>query len=327
MKIMNKLFILLTASVIMISCGGEENNSVLSASGTAEITRVSIASPVPGKLLKIFVKEGSAVKKGDTIAVIDHEKLEYQLRLAEANLAIAQAQYDLLKNGARKEDVASVKAAYNLANANFQVAKKDLDRIKKLFNNKSAPEKQLDDAQTRFKIALAQLQQAKAAKLKMRNFARPEELAKAKAAVEAAQASVDLAKTNINDATVISPTDGLIKEFFYETGEMIPAYSVLCDVLNSSEAEVEIYISELDLGKVKKGMKAKIFSDSYPEDPVLGVVTKISEEAEFTPKTIQTKEERTKLVYKITIKAPNGENKLKGGMPVDVEIILNEADN
>ncbi len=272
--------------------------------------------------MTITAGEGDYVHKGDTLAVIDREKLEYQLQQTEANLAAAEAQYELLQNGARKEDVISSNQMYNQAKINYRLAKKDFERIKNLYENNSATDKQMDDAVSRIKIAAAQMKQAKAGNRKIKNFARPEELKKAEAAVKAAKAAVLLTKKNIEDAVITAPASGIISEFYYEVGEIIPAYSVLCDILDNSEAEIEIYVSESDLGKVNTGMKANIYSDSFPDSAITGRITQIAEEAEFTPKTIQTKEERTKLVYKVTIKAENPDNKLKGGMPVDVEVEL-----
>ncbi len=318
----NKIILALIFSAVLLSGCGNGDRNTISESGIVEIKSFSVSAQVPGKIISINVEEGSLVNKGDTIAVIDHQKLDYQLMQAEANLAAAKAQYELLKNGARKEDITSANQAYSQAKTNFELAKKDFDRINQLFENNSATEKQVDDASSRLKIAEARLKQAEAANKKIKNFARPEELKKAEAAVKAAEAAVLLVKNNIDDAIITSPTSGFISEFYYEIGEIIPAYSVLCDILNGSEAEIEIYISETDLGKISTGMEASIYSDSFPDAPIKGKITQIAEEAEFTPKTIQTKEERTKLVYKVTIKANNPENKLKGGMPVDVEIAL-----
>ena len=322
MKIELKTLIAVFPFLLIIACNGNGDGTTISGSGTVEIEKTSISAQVPGKLLKVLKDEGSKISAGDTVAVIDSELLEIQLAQAEAQYEMSRARYDLLTNGARKEDITAAREQLNQARENFELADADAGRIRKLFESGSATQKQFDDASARLRIAASRHKQAKAAWNKIKNFAREEELKQAEAAVKAAEAGVRLLKKKIYDSFVISPIDGEITDFYYESGEMVPAYSILCGVNNPAQAEVKIYVAETDLGKIRTGMNAKIFSDSYPDEPIIGKVTKISDEAEFTPKTIQTKEERTKLVYEVTISAENPDDILKGGMPVDVEIEL-----
>ncbi|MDZ7767498.1 MAG: efflux RND transporter periplasmic adaptor subunit [Melioribacteraceae bacterium] len=200
--------------------------------------------------------------------------------------------------------------------------KSDFERIENLFNNQSVTKKQFEDAKTRLTIAEAQFNSAKQNLKKIENFARPEELEQAKAAINAADANVKLLQKRVNDCYVLSPIDGQIVKNFVEIGETVNPQSSLVKVSNQSEVEVVVYIQETDLGKVKLGQKAEIFSDSYEKKSYEGKVTYISPEAEFTPKNIQTKEERTKLVFAVKIKAPNPDYELKSGMPVDAVIYL-----
>lgn len=133
---------------------------------------------------------------------------------------------------------------------------------------------------------------------------------------------VGLLKKNIKDSFIISPLNGFIVKNFVESGEIVTPMSSLVKVSNLSTVELIIYVSEIELGKVKLGQKAVITVDTYPEKKYEGRVTFISPEAEFTPKNVQTKDERTKLVFAVKIEVPNKEFDLKSGMPADAEVYL-----
>lgn len=272
--------------------------------------------------MQILQEEGNRVNAGDTLMIIDPETYHLQLNQAEAQRDLAKSKYDMLKKGARSEDKSQASETLKQAEANYESAKTDFERLENLFENRSVTKKQYDDAKTRLTIAEAQLNSAKQNLKKIENFARPEELGQAKAAFNAADANVKLLQKRVNDCYVLSPIDGQIVKNFVEIGETVNPHSSLVKVSNQSEVEVVVYIQETDLGKVKLGQKAEIFSDSYEEKSYEGRVTYISPEAEFTPKNIQTKEERTKLVFAVKIKAPNPNYELKAGMPVDAVIYL-----
>jgi len=191
-----------------------------------------------------------------------------------------------------------------------------------LHDSKSITEKQYEDAIARYEIASAKFNSAEQNYKKMKNFARPEELQQAKANLNRALASVNLIKKNLRDCYVTSPSNGFIVKKFVEKGESVAAMSSLFQVANLNTVELVIYIPETKLGMVKLGQIAEITTDTYPDKIYEGRISFISPEAEFTPKNIQTKEERTKLVFKVKIKVHNIQFELKDGMPADVVIKL-----
>jgi len=158
--------------------------------------------------------------------------------------------------------------------------------------------------------------------MKVKKIFRPEEIEQAKANLKKAQASVDLLKKNIRDSYIISPLNGFVVKKFVEVGETVSPMSSLVKISNLSSVNLIIYVSEGDLGKIKLGQKAEITIDTYPDKKYDGKVTYISPEAEFTPKNIQTKDERTKLVFAVKIEILNKDFELKPGMPADAKIIL-----
>ena len=319
---MKKLFAVTSIMAILFARGENGVKEKIELSGTVETTNIILSSQVAGTVQRIVQEEGNRVSIGDTLIIIDPERYILQLKQAEAQRDLAQAKYDLLKKGARSEDKSQAAEALNQAKANYESAKTDFERMENLYENQSITKKQFDDAKTRLTIAEAQLNSAKQNLKKIENFARPEELDQAKAAFNAADASVDLLQKRVNDCYILSPINGQIVEIFVEIGETVNPQSSLVKVSNQSEVEVVVYIQETDLGKVKLGQKAEIFSDSYKDKAYEGKVTYISPEAEFTPKNIQTKEERTKLVFSVKIEVSNPCYELKAGMPVDAVIYL-----
>lgn len=319
---MKKLFAVTSIIALLFGCGENGVKEKIELSGTAETIDIILSSQVAGTVQKIVQEEGNRVDDGDTLVIIDPETYILQLNQAEAQRDLAKAKYDLLIKGARSEDKSQAAEMLNQADANYQSAKTDFERMENLFENQSITKKQYEDAKTRLTIAEAQLNSAKQNLKKIENFARPEELDQAKAAFNAAEANVKLLQKRVNDCYILSPINGQIVRNFVEIGETVNPQSSLVKVSDLSEVEVVVYIQEADLGKVKLGQKAEIFSDSYEDKSYEGKVTYISPEAEFTPKNIQTKEERTKLVFAVKIKVPNPNYELKAGMPVDAVIYL-----
>lgn len=320
---MNKiLFVVSTTLVILfIDCNGK-NEERIEASGNIEATNIIVSSQVSGKVFQILKDEGEKVNKGDTVIIIDPEF--YELKLAEVMAAkdYAEAQFSLLKKGARDEDINQAEENLRQAETTFNLAEKDMLRMENLYQSKSITKKQYDDALANFDVSMAKLSAAKENFHKVKNLSRPEELKQAEANLNRQIALTDLARKSLNDCYVSSPTSGFITKKFIESGETTGMMSSLFQVADLSSVELVIYVSETELGKVKLGQKAEIKIDTYPDKTFEGKVIYISPEAEFTPKNIQTQEERTKLVFAVKIKIDNPEFELKDGMPADAVIIL-----
>ncbi len=321
-KILFTLFAIIMIGVI--GCGNNNDSEFIEESGTIEMTNIILSSQVNGKIDSILFEEGDMVAKGDTILIIDHELLDIQLRQAKGARDIAKAQYDLITKGARKEDISQAREAFNQANVNFTLAQKDKERYESLLKTKTITEKQYEAVVAQFDIAEAKVNAAKENLRKVNSYFRPEEKAQAVAGLQQSEANVDLIKKNIRDCYVKAPIKGQVIKQFVEKGETVSYLSSLIKISDLSEAEMYVYISEKDLGKVKLGQRAEISTDSYPDKKYSGRVIFISSEAEFTPKNIQTKDERTKLVFATKISIPNSDFELKAGMPADTKIFLNK---
>ncbi|MBI5730493.1 MAG: efflux RND transporter periplasmic adaptor subunit [Ignavibacteriales bacterium] len=319
---LRKYLITAILSLLIFACSGNNRNSIIEESGTIEATESVISSQAAGKIIKIIKDEGAQVRAGDTIIMIDHEALDIQRKQMIANREIAKAQLDLLINGARKEDINQSGQMLNQTEANYEIARSDKERMENLIKANTITQKQYEDARARFDIAQAQLNSAKENFNKIKNIARPEEIAQAKANYQKAEAVVESIDKNIRDCYVTSPMNGFVIKKFIELGETVSMLSSLFKLADLSKTKVTIYVSETEIGKIKLGQKAEIKVDSFPDKSFEGKVIYISSEAEFTPKNIQTKDERTKLVFAVKIEIPNQKFELKTGLPADIKLII-----
>lgn len=318
---MKKTLLIFFTGILITGCGNSNNPNSIEASGNIESTNVTVSSKVNGEIEKILYDEGQFVKEGDTVMVIDHETLQYQLDQAEANVEAAEAQLNLLKAGARKEDITQAEEGVKQATVNFDLAKKDKERMENLYETKSISQNQYDNANAKYELTQAQLKSSKENLTKLRHFARPEEIQQAEANLNKQKAAANLLKKSIRDSNVQSPINGIIVDKYFEKGETVTQMSSLFKVSDLRTVDLKIYVSEEELGKVKLGQKADISIDAYPNKIYPGKVIYISPEAEFTPKNIQTKDERTKLVFAVKIRIDNPKFELKPGMPADAELI------
>lgn len=306
-----------------VSCSNELNNTLIEHSGTIETTNVILSSQVAGTIKEIILHEGSSVSIGDTIAIVDPEKYELLLKQAYANKIMAEAQLRLLQAGGRKEDKKKAEEMLKQTEANFQLLKKDKERMENLLLSNSITQKQYDEVTTKFDIANSNYKVA-LQNVKKTKSARPEEIERAKASLLLAQTAVDLNQKTVNDCYIVAPLNGQIVNQFIEVGETASLFSSLFKITDLTDAELDIFITEKELAFIKLGQNVNIEIDSYTDRIFEGKVTFISPEAEFTPKNIQTKDERTKLVFRVRITIPNPEQILKPGMPADAVVKLQD---
>ena len=295
----------------------QRSGNLVESTGTLEATQIDIRAEVGGRILKLYFDDGDRVKSGDIFAEIDKEKLEYQLKEIEAQLA-------QLQKGFRDEEVKRAHEAMLEAEVRMEEAKREYNRVLKLYREKVASTDIKDQAETAFKSALKRYEITKNDYLIFKKGYREEEIARALAAKDGAEATIRLIQRNINDATVIIPADGIMQVRYVEPGELVTPGSILASVTNLQDMWIMAYVSEKNLGKIKLGQHAQVFVDSFPNKPFPGKVVFISTEAEFTPKNIQTKEERVKLVYAVKVHINNDQELLKVGMPADVVIDTEE---
>ncbi|HEY7751958.1 MAG TPA: hypothetical protein VH917_06665, partial [Ignavibacteriaceae bacterium] len=234
-------FLTLILSLLIFSCDGNDDGKI-EASGNIEATNIVVSSQVIGRVIKILKDEGAKADKGDTVIIIDPETYELKLAEAVASKDFATAQYNLLKKGARDEDINQAEENLKQAQISFEIAEKDKSRMENLYNSKSITKKQFDDAVANFDIALTKLNSAKENFQKIKNLSRPEELIQAKANLDRAIANENLFRKNLSDCFVTSPSSGFITKKFVEAGETVGMMSSLFQVADLSSVDLVIYI-------------------------------------------------------------------------------------
>jgi HlyD family secretion protein len=311
---------LITLLTILNGCGNNKESNSITASGTIESVNVTISSKTSGTINKINFKEGDRVKKGDLLVEISHDLLDIQLRQSEAGVDLANAQLKLLRSGARREDIKQSEELVKQAKINLELAKLDRDRASELYKQDATTKKLYDDAVGRYDLSVTQLNSVKENLAKVKTIIRPEEIEQAQANLKKAISMVDLLKQNIEDCRIFAPSDGFVSKKFIEEGENAVMGGSLLRLSNLETVNLVIYIPETDLAKVKLGQNAEITIDAFKDKKYTGKITFISPEAEFTPKNIQTPDERTKLVFAVKIEIPNPQFELKPGLPADAII-------
>jgi HlyD family secretion protein len=302
---MNKILAVLLFSGVLFGCSSQ-NGDTISATGTIEATEVTLSAQAGGQVQRILADEGALVRKGDTLLLIDHTDWLYQLEQMRGGYEMAEAQFRLAINGAREEDVIQ-------AEANYTNAEADLKRMEELYRAKSISEKQRDDARTRFTVS-QQIWE------KMKHGSRQEEIDAARARRDQAKAQMASLQKKVNDCAVTSPIAGTITKRYVEQGELAGTGMALYRVSDLSSMDITIYVSESNLPKVTLNQNASVRIDAFQKKEYEGKVVFISSTAEFTPKNIQTKDERTKLVFSVKVKVPNPDGTLKAGIPADVTL-------
>lgn len=325
----------LALSVTLTACQEPPPANSARVSGQVEATDVQIAPEVGGRILEIPVAEGDRVRQGDVLARLDTRDIELALRRAHAERDQAAALLRLLQAGSRGEDIRQAEAQMAAAGSevmaaetDLAAAEADLQRFEKLLQSSSGSQKQRDDAATRRDLAAERLAAARARAIaagefvkKLRAGARREEIDAARAGVVAVEAQIAALEKSKTDATVVSPIAGVVSERLLEPGEVAAPRIPVAVVTDLDHAWAEVFIDEPQLPRIKLGQKAQVFTDAGgPGIP--GMVSFISSKAEFTPRNVQTAEDRSKLVYRVKISVDNREGVLKQGMPVEAEIPL-----
>jgi membrane fusion protein YbhG len=327
--------IFLVCVVAAAGCRPKPPADRVRVSGQVEATDVRVAAPVAGRLLDRPVAEGDQVQAGQIIARLDTADATLAVSRATAERDQANAQLRLLMAGARPEDIRQAEA--QLATADAEVgaaaselasAEADVERFNALLASNAGSRKQRDDAVTRRDVAAARLQAARdrvrAARetvARLRAGSRREEIDAARARLAGAEAQIAILQKAIADATITAPMAGVVTETLADAGELLQPRAPVVVITDLQHAWANVYVDEPDVPRLKIGQHATVFTDAGGAG-LPGVVTFISPRAEFTPRNVQTAEDRSKLVYRIKITVDNASGVLKPGMPVEAELPL-----
>lgn len=310
-----RIFVVVASMIFAPGCS--LNNGIKpDGSGTIECAQVQVSPQVSGYIQEEYFEEGDEVRAGRLLFKINQK--DYQLRLNEARAALllASNQLALVLAGSRSEDIEAAREKVRELRAIAESAEADFRRIEQVFRSGSATQKQYDDANAGAKKAWAAVAAAEKNLERLLAGARKEEIEVARAQVELAKARVAQAEKALVDCEVFSPIDGVVTTKVRERGEYVAAGMPVLTISKLDEVWLSVYAPESRLVDVKIGQEAYVKVDGRDE-VFVGRITFISPEAEFTPRNVQTPQERAKLVYRVKITIPNTNRIFKPGMPAD----------
>ena len=292
----------------------------LTVFGNVDIREVQLAFQDAGRLLKIGVDEGATVRQGQVVAELEPVRYQLEVRRLAGEVAAQSRVIDRLHQGSRPQEVAIAKAGVTAALANLKDAELLLARKQSLLLTNRISQQDVDSAQARVQTSQAALKSAEEGVSLAVEGPRKEDIAAAEATLTALQAAQELAEKRLIDTKLLAPSDGRIRNRILEPGAMVSAGTPVLTLALTNPLWVRAYISEPDLGKIQEGMRAELRTDTYPDKVYKGWVGFISPTAEFTPKTVESTELRTHLVYRARILACDPQQELRLGMPVTVSI-------
>lgn len=292
--------------------------------GNIDIRQVSLAFNGSERVADMRVQEGDRVEAGQVLATLDTRTLMLQIAQAEAQIGVQEQALLRLKNGTRPEEVAEAKAEVTAAQADADLAAQQLKRLQDIEHaaGQAISQQDLDNARSRHRVALAQLENRQKALQLAVIGPRKEDIAQAEAQLNVSRAELALLKHQLSLYELKSPTSAVVRSRLLEPGDMASPQRPVYALAITDPKWVRAYVSEVDLGRIKPGMSARVITDSHPDQPIRGRVGYISSVAEFTPKTVQTEELRTSLVYEVRVFVEDADDRLRLGMPATVRISL-----
>jgi HlyD family secretion protein len=335
MNIMRGSCVFLITALAAVACRPATPDNSLRVSGHVEATEVHVAAEVGGRILELRVREGDRMNSGDVVATLDTRDTDLQIQRGRADRATAVAQLRLLEAGARVEDIRQADAQVDAAEADVtaiqaevKAAQLDLDRFEALLEANAGSQKQRDDAKARVDVArerqrgaAERVRAAREVLARLKQGSRPEEIDAARTRVTAADAQIAVLEKALADARITAPVSGIVTQTLVDAGEIVMRGTPLLVLTDLDNAWANLFVPEPMVPRVKLGQQATVFTDAAGQS-LSGKVTFVSPKAEFTPRNVQTADERSKLVYRIKVSVDNTEGILKPGMPVDAELGL-----
>ena len=297
----------------------------LTLKGNVDLREVSLAFRNSDRISEMYVEEGDQVTKGQVLARLETEDLMHQIAVTKANIGAQEAQVDKLHHGTRAEDLAQARAKVDAAEAERDFLAADYQRKLDAYNasnGKSVSRQVLEDAQTKLKVAEAQMNQAREANNLAIAGPRSEDVAAGEAQLESLKNTLAREEYTLSQSELVAPSDGVVRSRLLEPGDMAFPQKPVYRISLNSKKWVRVYVPETDLGKIHEGSKAEVYIDSDPKNGIEGQVGYISSTAEFTPKNVETSELRTALLYEVRVYVTDPENRLRMGMPATVQVKL-----
>lgn len=315
------LLLLLGIGVAVWHVWSADRSQPLALYGNVDQRQIELAFLDAERLKEVLVQEGMEVQPGQVLARLETRRLRDRIAVVEAQVAASEAALARLENGTRPEEIAQARASLSSAMAEKAFADSQYRRTRSLWTDsggKAVKKQDLDEALRLRDVAGARQEQARNALRLAELGPRAEDIAEAQARQLQAARELQQLRNQLDDAELKSPARSVINRRLMEPGDMALPQKAVFSLSVLSPKWVRAYISEKDLGRIRPGMPARIHTDSHPDKSFEGSVTFIASVAEFTPKTVQTPELRTSLVYEVRVAVADPQNRLRLGMPATV---------
>jgi HlyD family secretion protein len=311
------------ASLVWWFSHDERSTRDLVLHGNVDFRQVQLSFNNSERIASVLVQEGDRVRQGQVLARMDTSRLNPQVAQAEAQFAAQQQILERLRSGSRPEEIAQARANVDGARADLANARQQYERLKaasEVSGGRAVRQQDVDSAKAALGVAEAKLAVSQKALDLALAGPRKEEIAEAAARLKANGAQLALLRQQLLDAQLVAPLDGIVRTRVMEPGEIASPQKPVLSLAITDPKWVRAYVSEPDLGKVHPGMSASLLVDSFPDRRFDGWLGFISPVAEFTPKTVQTQELRTSLVYEVRVFVKDPRDELRLGMPATVHL-------
>ena len=302
---------------------GDKNHLVLF--GNVDIRQISLAFDGSGRVLELRAEEGDQVKAGEVLGVLDTATLALQAQQAQAQIEVQQQNVLRLQHGSRPQELAQARSRWAAAQADARRAEQELARVQDIAartQGHGVSPQDLDRASSSARVARAQADEQQEALRLAELGPRAEEVAGAEAQLKAAQAQLAVLQHQLAQGELKAPADAVVRSRLLEPGDMATPQRAVFALTLAQPKWVRVYVSEPQLSLVRPGMAASVLTDSHPDQPIDGKVGFISSVAEFTPKSVQTEELRTSLVYEVRVVVQDSGDVLRLGQPATVRLAL-----
>ena len=299
-----------------------QETNALRLSGNIEAHESVVGFKVQGRIIELPLQEGQWVDASTLLARLDGDDYRRQAEMDEAALRVQQAQLALGLAGTRPQELKASQQSLQDAKADLEQKKLDYDRAETLFRERVGSQQERDQADTNLKRAEATYRRAQEMYDEAREGTRREQLTVDRATVVQAEEKLRASKLNVEYTVLRAPVSGVVVVRDAELGEVVAPNTPVATIADLDHIWLRAYVSETDLGRVRWGQEATVGTDAFPGKSYRGHISFISDQAEFTPKSVQTFKERVTLVYRIKIDVENPNHELKPGMPADASIEL-----
>jgi HlyD family secretion protein len=303
---------------------GKQSRGELVIFGNVDIRQVNLAFNVAERIEAVLVEEGDRVRKGQLLATLDSRRLRDEVAHSEALVGAQGEIVASLEAGTRPEEIDRARADVEAARAEHSLAELTYRRVRNLAGKDALPRQREDDARAALELAQARLTASRKALDLAIAGPRKEDIAAARATLKAYEARLAVARRELDEASLYAPLEGVVQVRVLEPGDMASPQKAVFTIALDDPLWVRAYVPETELGRVYEGMSAVVTTDSYPGKRYRAWVGFISPTAQFTPKSVETTEVRTSLVYQVRVYVCNPRHELRMGMPATVTIPLNQ---